>query len=66
VSAEAVAARIDNDKRPLLQDGMSAWESLVAARQPIYDRLANYTVDTSNRPLDGVAIEIVALLQGKS
>lgn len=54
-SAEAVAARIDNDKRPLLAGGTAAWEALVAARQPTYDALATRTIDTSATPLDEVA-----------
>jgi shikimate kinase len=66
VSPEAVAARIDNDKRPLLRDGIITWQSLVATRQPIYDRLADHTIDTSKRPLDQVADEIVALVQEES
>jgi shikimate kinase len=63
VSAEAVEARISDGKRPLLAGGISAWAALVAARQPIYDRLAAHTIDTSGRRLDDVAAEIVALLR---
>jgi shikimate kinase len=55
VSADAVAERIEGGKRPLLKDGVGAWSALVAARQPIYDRLSQLTIDTSNVPLDGVA-----------
>ena len=62
VSADAVSARIADGKRPLLKDGVAAWQALVDARQPIYDRLATHTIDTSNRPLDAVATEIAELL----
>jgi shikimate kinase len=62
VSANAVEARIAGGKRPLLADGIGAWERLVAARQPIYDRLADVTIDTSRRPLDDVARQIVSWL----
>lgn len=62
VSAKAVEARIAGGKRPLLADGIGAWERLVAARRPIYDRLAGLTIDTSRRPLDDVARQIVSWL----
>ena len=63
VSAQAVEARIAGGKRPLVKDGIGAWEALVEGRRPIYDRLAQFTVDTSRRPLDGVAQEIVEWLE---
>ena len=62
VSPEAVEERIAGGKRPLVADGIDAWSALVAARQPIYDRLADLTLDTSTRPLDQVAAEIAAWL----
>lgn len=55
VAPEAVEKRIADNKRPLLKDGIGAWSALVAARQPIYDRLSQLTIDTSRTPLDGVA-----------
>lgn len=55
VTPEAVESRIAGTKRPLVKDGIAAWSALVAARQPIYDRLAQLTIDTSHAPLDGVA-----------
>ncbi len=58
VSPEAVEERIAGGKRPLVASGIDAWSALVAARQPIYDRLADLTLDTSSRPLDQVAAEI--------
>ena len=63
ISAEAVERRISNGKRPLLKDGVGAWEALVAERRPIYDALSDLTLDTSNRPIDHVAADIVAWLQ---
>jgi shikimate kinase len=55
VSPEAVEARISTGKRPLVKDGIGAWVALVEKRQPTYDRLSQLTIDTSRRPLDGVA-----------
>jgi len=54
-SVEAIAARIGDGRRPLLKDGTAAWEALVAARAPIYDALADLTIDTSRMPIDAVA-----------
>jgi len=58
VSPDAVEERIAGGKRPLVADGIAAWSALVSARQPIYDRLADLTLDTSSRPLDQIAAEI--------
>ena len=63
VSPEAVEARISTGKRPLVKNGIADWVQLVEGRQPIYDRLSQITIDTSRRPLDGVAQEIVEWLE---
>jgi shikimate kinase len=63
VSPEAVESRIAGGKRPLLRDGIGAWKALVAARQPIYDRLAQLSIDTSVQPLDRVAQQIADWLE---
>jgi shikimate kinase len=63
VSLEAVSARGVTAKRPLLANGISAWQELVAARQPIYDRLSSITFDTSTLPADRVATQISAWIQ---
>jgi len=57
-SPDAVATRLDNEKRPLLKDGVDAWVRLVEARRPIYERLATRTWDTSSRPIQQIADEI--------
>jgi len=62
VSAEAVAARISGDKRPLV-NGVEAWSALVEARRPIYDHLANRTFDTSSLPIERIAVDIVDWIQ---
>ena len=62
VSAEAVAARISGDKRPLV-NGVEAWSALVEARRPVYDHLANRTFDTSSRPIEKIAVDIVDWIQ---
>lgn len=62
MSHEAARARIGGTKRPLARDP-EAWARLVAQRQPIYDRLAGLTIDTSERSLDDVAQQIVEWLE---
>jgi len=62
IDRAAVAKRIVGGKRPLLAGGVDAWSELVAQRQPIYDSLAQLSIDTSNRPLDRVASDIVSWL----
>jgi shikimate kinase len=63
VSFEAMAARGVSSKRPLLANGMDAWRDLVAARQPIYDRLATVTYDTSSLPAERIAAQIATWIQ---
>lgn len=59
--AETVADRIArNTGRPLLQgDAMSRWETLFAARRPVYERLADIVLDVRT----GSVAEIALLLE---
>ncbi len=57
VSADAVASRIGGTKRPLVTS-VESWTALVEARREIYERLASRSWDTSNRPLDQIAVDI--------
>jgi shikimate kinase len=66
VSADAVASRIANDKRPLIRGDIETWRSLVATREPIYASLADMTVDTSTRPVTLIAEEIAHWIQEQS
>lgn len=63
VSPEAVEARISGGKRPLVKDGIGSWIALVEGRKPLYDRLSQLTIDTSHRPLSGVAQQIATWLE---
>ena len=60
---EAIAPRLVSAKRPLLAGGIDAWVALVAERQPIYDRLADFTVDTSRGTMDSIADSLVTRLE---
>jgi len=66
ISAEAVAHRLNNNKRPLLANGVADWEKLVAKRQPLYDQVARLTIDVSHRPAIDVAEQIVSWLRERS
>ncbi len=57
-SPEAIEHRLSAGTRPLLTDGIESWKALVAGRQPIYDRLARHTVDTSHGTMDSIADEV--------
>jgi shikimate kinase len=58
VTAEAVAPRIADGRRPLLRDGLTDWERIYAERRHLYEQLAKLTVDTSHRPIDLIAKEV--------
>ena len=63
VDAESVAERIQGEKRPLLAaGGVAAWKVLVEQRMPVYTRFAARTFDSSGRPMDSVARDVVAWL----
>jgi shikimate kinase len=57
VRPEAIAARIANAKRPLITD-IESWKRLVAQRADLYASLADITVDTSSRPIEGIVDEL--------
>ncbi len=58
VDEASVEGRIKTDgKRPLSPD-LDAWRALVAARRPLYLRLADRHVETGNRPRDEIAREL--------
>lgn len=66
VTPESVAKRIQGGKRPLLaDDGIAAWERILAERRPIYEALASVTFDTSERSLSEIAADIVTWLEGR-
>ena len=55
VTEDVVEKRFGDPKRPLLRHGMPAWKKLVEERTPIYNSLADLTIDTSHTPFDEVA-----------
>ncbi|WP_217183943.1 shikimate kinase [Streptomyces sp. AC495_CC817] len=61
VSPEAVADRIAGGGRPLLagEDPVERWTQIFAQRRDWYDEVASVTFDTSRRPMQRIAEEIV-------
>jgi len=60
---EAIESRLAAGTRPLLTEGIDSWKKLVSVRQPIYDELANFTVDTSRGTMDSIADDIANRLK---
>ena len=58
ISADAVAPRLNNDKRPLLSGGIDAWKALVAARAELYESVATRQFDASHQSVDSLAQEV--------
>ncbi|WP_431280438.1 shikimate kinase [Leifsonia poae] len=65
VKPEAIAARIANAKRPLVTD-LESWKRLVAQRSSLYASLADYTADTSSRPIDAIVEEIAHWIETRN
>ncbi|WEK59840.1 MAG: shikimate kinase [Candidatus Microbacterium colombiense] len=62
VTVEAVADRIRGGNRPLLaaDDPVERWKTIYAERLGWYEEVASTTFDTSRRPMQRIADEIVA------
>jgi shikimate kinase len=65
-TAEAVRKRTKNAKRPLLAEGPDAWQRIYDERRPIYEALASIHFDTSARPVDVIAADIVKWVREQS
>jgi shikimate kinase len=66
VSEDAVTTRLASSTRPLLTDGLASWRRIAAEREPLYEALADVTVDTSRRPMTKIAAELADQLQEAS
>ena len=62
VSADAVAERLRGSNRPLLagEDPLDRWKRIFEERRAWYTEVASTTFDTSRRPMQRIADEIVA------
>jgi len=66
ITEDAVAHRLNSNKRPLLRDGLDSWRELLAERSVWYDEVADRVFDASHRPVDRVAAEILEWLEEES
>ena len=63
VSPQTVRSRIHGEARPLLtqgEDPIARWEAILEQRRPLYDEVADVTIDTSTGPLADVVKKIVS------
>jgi shikimate kinase len=62
VEPRVVASRLRDDSRPLLagDDAMRRWLAIYAERRPLYEAVADVTIDTSTGPLQAAVDAIVA------
>ena len=58
IAPEAVAPRLENDKRPLLRGGLEAWKDLVSSREEFYRGVATREFDASHQSVDNLSTEI--------
>ena len=63
---EAVAGRLDTEKRPLLAENPEAWQTIFQERKHLYEGLADAIVDTAGRHADAVMAELQAIAGGVS
>ncbi len=65
VTAEAVAARLGDGKRPLVRGGVDDWQRIYDARRPLYEELAKLELDTSRLPHERLAADVVHWLENR-
>lgn len=53
-----IGSRLRNGSRPLLKNGMEDWKRIYDSRKPIYESVADLTIDTSGHPLAQTISEI--------
>ena len=46
-----IASRLKGGSRPLIKNGISDWRQIYNSRKPLYEQVADLTVDTSNSSL---------------
>ena len=66
ITEDAVAHRLNSNKRPLLREGLDSWRVLLAERSTWYNEVADRVFDASHRPVDTVAAEILEWMEEES
>jgi shikimate kinase len=57
-----IASRLRNGSRPLLKNGIEDWKRIYETRKPLYEEVADITIDTSGQPLAQTVSEITERL----
>jgi shikimate kinase len=58
-----IGSRLVGGNRPLLSNGYEDWLKIYETRKPLYEKLANISIDTSGKPLKGILDEIEQRLE---
>lgn len=53
-----MAKRISQGSRPLLKNGLTDWNKIYSARKPLYEQVADVTIDSSGHPIKQTVTEI--------
>jgi len=65
VTADAVASRLADGKRPLVRGGVDDWQRIYDVRRAIYEELATLELDTSRLPHERLADDVVHWLENR-
>lgn len=58
-----MAKRISQGNRPLLKNGIDSWRELYSMRKPLYEAVADITIDCSGHPIKKTVAEIKQALE---
>lgn len=58
-----MAQRLSQGKRPLIQNGLADWKRIYSDRKPLYEAVADFTIDCSGQPIRATVTEIIEVLQ---
>ena len=53
-----MAKRLSQGSRPLLKNGLSDWNKIYSERKPLYELVADITIDSSGHPIKQTVTEI--------
>ncbi len=57
-----MAQRLSQGKRPLIQNGLADWKRIYSDRKPLYEEVADLTIDCSGQPIKVTVTEIIEAL----
>lgn len=59
-------SRLTTGSRPLLKQGMVDWQRIYRERKPLYQECADFTIDTSSKPLKAILAEVIDMLEARN